>query len=104
MKYMVHFEVTPEAGTKIEGLPGGPGPVVKRIMDRFKPEATYFAMSRRACWWAIDLDTPGDVGELMIALTDLVGGYPEFIPVVPGADFGGIIEKALPAAKKLVSG
>ena len=104
MKYMVQFELTPEAGLKIESQPGGPGPIVKRILDRFKPEATYFAMSRRACWWIVNLDTPADVAELMIAVTDLVGRHPEFVPIVPGADFGGVIEKALPAAKKLISG
>ena len=104
MKYMVNFEISPEAGKQIEAQPGGPGPTVKRLMDRFKPEATYFAMSRRACWWVIDLDSAADVAELMIAVTDIAGSYPEITPVASGADFGGVIEKALPAAKKLVSG
>ena len=104
MKYMVHFQVSLEAGREIESRPGGPGPVVSRLFGRFKPEQSYFATSRRECWWVVDLETPSDMAELMIAITNIAGSYPNVTPVVSGAEFGSVVEKALPAAKKLVEG
>ena len=104
MRYMVHFQVSEEAGREIEAKPGGPGPIVSRLFERFHPEQAYFAVSRREGWWVVDLESPMDVAEMMIAVTDMIGSYPDFTPVVPGEDFGAIVETAMPAAKKLVEG
>jgi hypothetical protein len=78
----------------------GPGPV---LAGRFKPEAMYMCPSRREIIMVVDLD-PAGMAELMIAGSHLAGQYPEFIPFVEAKDFGGVVGKAMPGAKKLVEG
>jgi hypothetical protein len=103
MKHMVRISITPQAGHDIESRPGGPGPIIGRLVERFKPEAVYMSPARREIFMVVNLDA-ADMGELMIAGTTLGGQHPEFIPVVEGKEFGALIGKALPAAKKLIEG
>jgi hypothetical protein len=103
MKHMVRIQITPKAGHDIEARPGGPGPVVGRILERFKPEAVYMSPARREMFLVCNLEL-ADMAELMIAGSELAGQYPEFTPVIEGKDFGGIVGKAMPAAHKLLEG
>ena len=104
MKYFVEVAVTPEAGKVIEARPGGPGPVIGRILERFKPEAVYFTCSERTMLMFVDLPKPEDITELMIAGADISGEYPAFTPVVTGKEFPELVGKAVPAAQKLTEG
>ncbi len=104
MKYHVKIAVTIEAGQKIENDPQGPGPKIGRLMARFKPEATYFGTNERTMFMIVELATPADVAELMIAGSMISGAYPVFTQVVPGNEFEGVISKALPGAMKLING
>ena len=104
MRHMVHYIVTPEAGLKIEARPGGPGPVVGRLVERFKPEAMYLCPVRRECWMVVDLPTPADMAEMMIAIVGFAGAYPEIMPVMTGQEFGPVVAKAMPAARKILDG
>jgi hypothetical protein len=103
MKHMVRLQVTPEAGIAIEARSGGPGPVMGRLVERFKPEALYMSPARREIFMVCEL-SPTDMGELMIAGCAISGQYPEFIPVVEGKEFGALVGKAMSAAKKIVDG
>lgn len=103
MKHLVRMPITPQAGHDLEARPGGPGPVVGRLVERFKPEAVYMCPARRELFLVCDL-TSADMAELMIAGGQLAGQYPEFIPVLEGKEFGAVIGKAIPGAKKLVEG
>ena len=103
MKYMIRIQVSVEAGKVIDELPGGPGPFVKRLVDRFKPESVYISPSHRELFLVAELG-PADVAELMIAGATYSGNYPEFVPVVTVDEFPAIVAKALPAALKLVRG
>lgn len=104
MKHMIRMHVTPHAGHDLEfNRSGGPGPVIGRIVERFKPESLYMSPARRELFMVCEL-TPADMAELMIAGTEIAGQYPEFIPVVEGKEFGNVVGKALPAAKKLIEG
>ena len=103
MKHMVRMQITVQAGHDIEARPGGPGPVMGRLVDRFKPEAMYMCPSRREVIMVCDLDS-ASMAELMIAGSHLAGQYPEFIPVLDGKEFGAIVGKAIPGAKKIVEG
>jgi hypothetical protein len=47
MKHMVRMQLTPQAGRDIEARPGGPGPVMGRLIERFKPEIVYMSPARR---------------------------------------------------------
>jgi hypothetical protein len=103
MKYMIRTQVTPQAGKDIEARPGGPGPVVGRMVERFKPEAVYMCPARREMFMVCELN-PTDMAEYMISASAIAGQYPEFIPVIEGKEFGEVVGKALPAAKKLIDG
>ena len=103
MKHMVRIQVTPQAGHDIEARPGGPGPVMGRLVERFKPEMVYMSPARREIFMVCDLNA-SDMAEFMIAGCQLAGQYPEFIPVMEGKEFGAIVGKAMPAAKKLIEG
>jgi hypothetical protein len=103
MKYLVHLEGTPEAGLRMEAHPGGPGPIVARIIERFAPEAVYTSPGRRTVFLVCEL-TLADMTELMIAGSHISGRHPEFIPVVDAKEFGAISARAVPAAQKLING
>jgi hypothetical protein len=103
MKHLIEMRLTEQAGKEIEARPGGPGPVVGRIVERFKPEAVYMCPTRRAVIMVADLTEP-DMAELMMVGSHLGGVYPTFTPVVSGKDFGELVGKAMPAAKKLLEG
>lgn len=45
-----------------------------------------------------------DITEFMIAGCHVAGQYPVFLPVIDGKDFGAIVGKAIPGAKKIVEG
>jgi hypothetical protein len=103
MKHMVRVQLTPQAGHNIEARPGGPGPIIGRLLERFKPEVVYMGPARREVFAVCDL-TAADMAEFMIAGCEIAGQYPEFIPVIDGKDFGAIVAKAMPSAKKIIEG
>jgi hypothetical protein len=103
MKHLVRMAVTVQAGHDLEARPGGPGPVIGRVIERFKPEVVYMCPARRELYMVANLE-PADMAELMMAGSTIGGQYPEFIPVIEGKEFGAIVGKAIPGAKKLVEG
>jgi hypothetical protein len=103
MKHLVRMPVTVQAGNDLEARPGGPGPIMGRLVERFKPEAMYMCPARREIFMVCNLE-PADMAELMITGSHLAGQYPEFIPVVEAKEFGGLVGKAIPGAKKIVEG
>jgi hypothetical protein len=103
MKHMVQIQVTPEAGRELDSRPGGPGPIVRRVLERFQPEVVYMGPARRTLFMVCDLSL-ADIAELMNASCQFAGRYPDFIPVIEGKEFGTLLAGALPAAKKLVEG
>jgi hypothetical protein len=103
MKHLVHLEGTPEAGLRMETRPGGPGPLVARLIERFKPEVVYMSPGRRAIFMVCDLSL-GDMTELMIAGSHFAGRHPEFIPIVEVPEFCAIVAGAVPGARKLIDG
>jgi hypothetical protein len=104
MKYFVQLKIDAQVGNDLENSPGGPGPIIGRVLERFKPEAVYMACSERALLLFVDLPTEADVTELMVAASNLSLSYPTFTPVVSGKDFPALVERILPAAQKLVKG
>ena len=103
MKHLVQLRITPQAGHDLEVRPGGPGPVVARLIARFQPEAAYMSPAKRELFLVCDL-APADMAELMLAGALVSGQHPEFTPVVDGNEFGALVGKVLPAARKLVEG
>jgi hypothetical protein len=104
MKHMIRMQITAHAGHDLEFTrPGGPGPVIGRFVERFKPESLYMSPARRELFMVCELSAT-DMAELMIAGSEIAGQYPEFIPVIEGKEFGAVVGKALPAAKKLLEG
>jgi hypothetical protein len=103
MKHLVQFRMTPQAGHDLEVRPGGPGPVVARLIERFRPEAVYMSPAKRELFLVCDLG-PADMAELMLAGALVSGQHPEFTAVVDGSEFGALVGKALPAARTLVEG
>ena len=103
MKHLVHIQFSPQAGEALGSRPGGPVPVVGRLIERFKPEAVYTSPARQAIFLVSELSPP-DMAELMLAACQLAGQHPDFIPVVDGKEFGAIAAQALPRAKALIDG
>ncbi len=103
MKHLVRMPVTVAAGHAIENRPGGPGPIMIRLAERFKPEAMYMCPARREIIMVCNLEA-GDMAELMMVGSEVAGQYPEFLPVVEAKEFGALVGKAMPSAKKLIEG
>ena len=104
MKYMVELCVDAQTGNELEAKPGGPGPVIGRVLGRFKPEVVYMTTTERKIYMVVNLEDPASVTELMIAGAKIAGSYPKFTPVIAGDDFGEVVSKALPAANAIVDG
>jgi hypothetical protein len=102
MKYMVELSLTAQAGNEIEQRPGGPGPIVGRLLEEFKPEQVYMTLSERTIYMVCDLDTPAKTAALMITGANIGGQYPKLTPVIPGKDFGATVEKAIGTANKIL--
>ncbi len=103
MKYLVEIYLTPEAGQSMESRPGGPGPVVGRMIERFKPDMTCMALSERLVYMLVELDDVA-LAELMIAGAEMGGEYPTFTPVVEAENFPGLVGQAVEGAKKIREG
>ena len=104
MKYMVELSVDAQTGNELEAQPGGPGPVVGRLLDRFKPESVYMTMTERKIYMVVDLDDAVSTAELMIAGAKLSGSYPKFTPVISGSDFPEVVGPAIEGANSVVNG
>ncbi len=64
MKYHVRIAVPSAAGPEIDAK-GGPGPILKGLLERFQPEAVYSVLGERALILILDLATPLDLAVLM---------------------------------------
>ena len=95
MRYMVNCVVPVEAGNRIEET-GGPDQIVGYLMERHKPEATYYATVRREFWWVIDFPDQTAIAEFMLFCSTRLGCYPEFSPCITGEEFPEMIAKVLP--------
>ena len=102
MKYMVEFEFSASEGKEIEKKPGGPGPLIGRISEAFKPSATFVAVDSRRIYFVCDLD-PAAMGTLMVVGSNATGQTPKFTPIVAGQDFGGIAGTIMETAAKILS-
>jgi hypothetical protein len=101
MKYMVEVTLNTESGEKFEAQAGGPGPVVGRMLEEFKPEVIYMACSERTIFMVCDLDET-QVATLMVVGSHIGGTYPKFMPVINGKDFGEVAGKAIKKAHTIV--
>ena len=70
------------------------------MMNRFAPEAAYTQAGMRAVFMVADLDE-AQMMEIMLIVSKKLGTYPEFTPVIPGAETPGIVAKAIGEAKKV---
>src|SRR4051794_31866346 len=92
MKHFIHIQVTPQVAHDMQASPGGPGPAIGRIIERFNPETVYVSPQRRAIFMICELK-PADMPELKSAGSAFAGQELEFIPVVEGKDFGAQVGK-----------
>ena len=98
MRYMVHIEISPEAGNKLDFEEGGPGAIIKYLAERFKPEMFYVTTIRRAMWMVMDLNE-STMAELMLVVSKKFGSYPLCTPVIHGPDVVEVAAEAIEVAK-----
>ena len=96
MRFMVEIDAGMEKANAIDAA-GGPGAMLAKLGERFKPER-YGKASLRGAYIVVDLKSPADISELMFALTWGTGGEPKFTPIMTES-FDEIIGRA----KSLVS-
>jgi hypothetical protein len=97
MRFVVEIDAGMEKANAIDAS-GGPGAMLAKLGERFKPEAVYGKASLRGAYIVVDLKSPADISELMYALTWGTGGEPKFTPILT-ENFDEIIGRA----KSLVS-
>jgi hypothetical protein len=98
MLYMVHSVVTIEAGDKLIAAEGGPGALMKHLIERFKPRSVFVSTTRRENWMLIDFESPARMAEFMLIASSRFGNYPTFTPVVPGEEYPAVSAEAIQAA------
>jgi hypothetical protein len=96
---MVHIEISPEAGNKLDFEEGGLGAILKYLVDRFTPEAFYVSTFRRSIWMFIDLDE-ATAADLTLTVSKKFGTYPLYTPVVPGPEVAKLAAASIEFAKK----
>lgn len=104
MKYMVEIAVGVQSGNELEVRSGGPGPLIGRLLETFKPEVAYMATTERKMFLVVDLANDADTAALMIIAAKLGGAYPQFTPVISSKEFGGVVGPAIEKANKVVNG
>jgi hypothetical protein len=97
MLYLVEAHPSIEKGNIVDSGEG-PGPVVAKIVERFRPQAIYGNPSRRQVFMVVDLDTPAKMAELMYVLAWFVDTEPTFTPLMPPEVYG----EAIANAKKII--
>ena len=75
MLYLVEAHPSIEKGNAVD-VGEGPGPVVAKIVERFRLQAIYGNPSRRQVFMVVDLDTPAKMAELMYVLAWFVDTEP----------------------------
>ena len=81
MLYLVEAHASIKNGNAIDAGEG-PGQVIAKIMERFKPQAFYGNASRRQLFMVVNLDTAAQIAELMYVLTWFTENEPTFTPVM----------------------
>ena len=102
MKFHVTLEVPTEIGNRFEKQPGGPGPVLGRFLEEFKPEAAYFCSASRKAFVVVDLDSQERVGALALSWSHITGTYPTFDPVGSFAELGDFMPGVMEAIGRIV--
>ena len=98
MLYLVQARAAMERANTIDAGEG-PGPVVAKIVERFRPEAIYGNATRRELFMVVNLDTPAQMAELMYAITWFAGAEPTFTPIMRPEVFG----EAIINAKRIIA-
>src|SRR6516165_8689865 len=98
MLYLVEAHPTAEKGNVVDAGEG-PGPVIAKIVERFRPQAIYGNPSRRQVFMVVDLDTPAKMAELMYVLAWWLKTEPVFTPIMAPETYG----EAIANAKKILS-
>jgi hypothetical protein len=93
MLYLVEAHPTVERANVVDAGEG-PGPVIGKIVERFRPQAIYGNPSRRQVFMVVDLDTPAKMAELMYVLAWFVDVEPTFTPLMSPEIYGEAIAKA----------
>ena len=97
MLYLVEAHPSIEKGNVVDAGEG-PGPVIAKIVERFRPQAIYGNPSRRQVFMVVDLDTPAKMAELMYVLAWFVDVEPTFTPLMPPE----VYPTAIANAKKII--
>ena len=92
MLFMVELDAGMEKANAVDAA-GGPGKMLTKLRERFKPEAVYRKASQRGAYFVVDLESAADISELMFALTWGTGGQPKFTPIM-SEGFDEIIGRA----------
>jgi hypothetical protein len=98
MRYMVYIEISPEAGNTLDFEEGGPGAILRYLVERFKPEMFYVTTIRRALWMVMDLNE-NTMAELMLIVSKKFGSYPSCTPVIHGPDVVDVATESIEVAK-----
>ncbi len=100
MHYLVHIEISPEVGNKIDFEEGGPGAIFMHLAERFNPEMFYVTTVRRGLWMVMDLDVSA-MAELMLIVSKTFGTYPLCTPVIRGSNVAEVAAKAIEVTKNV---
>jgi hypothetical protein len=98
MLYLVEGHPTIEVGDQVDSGEG-PGPMFRKIAERFHPQSFYGNPTRRQVFMIVELETPAKVAELMYVLSWWLKTEPTFTPLMSPEIFG----EAIANAKKIIS-
>jgi hypothetical protein len=98
MLYLVELHPTIEVGDRVDAGEG-PGPMIAKITERFRPQAFYGNPTRRQGFMIVELETPAMMAELMYVLTWWLKTEPVFTPLMAPE----IYAEAIANAKRIIA-
>ena len=99
MLYLIYFEISAEAGNRLDFEEGGPEEILGYVMNRFAPKASYAEAGTRNIFVVAELNE-AQMSEFMLIVSKKFGTYPEFTPITPLSAIPEIAGKAIEAVKK----
>jgi hypothetical protein len=100
MRYMVRFEVSIEAGSKIDRSNGGADPVIGKLLELLKPETFYVSIFKRELFVIVNTEDTALLSEAA-HLIHLIGGTnAEVTPIMTPNETMAILPGAIGNAVK----
>lgn len=100
MRYLLSFEASLEAGSRIDRSAGGADGAIAKILEAIKPETFYVSVFKRQMFCIVNTDDVARLSEAAHVVHLVTGCNLEVIPIMSSEDAMAILPGAVGRAVK----